>query len=72
MEIHAYSILGGQTIVLPPEVNVEIDGRGVLGGFDRKAQGGGAPGAPRVRIKGFSLFGGVGIKRRKRSAGDSR
>jgi len=72
VEIHAYSILGGQTIVLPPEVNVEIDGRGVLGGFDRKAQGGGAPGAPRVRIKGFSLFGGVGIKRRKRSAGDSR
>lgn len=66
VEIHAYSILGGQTILLPPEVNVEIEGRGVLGGFDRGAQGSGTPGAPRIRIKGFSLFGGVGVKRRKR------
>lgn len=71
VEIHAYSILGGQTILLPPEVNVEIDGHGVLGGFDHEAQGRGAPGAPRVRIKGFSLLGGVGIKRRSRAA-DSR
>lgn len=68
VEIHAYSILGGQTILLPPEVNVEIDGHGVLGGFDHAAQGSGAPGAPRVRITGFSLFGGVGIKRRKRQS----
>ncbi|HPY24483.1 MAG TPA: DUF1707 domain-containing protein, partial [Mycobacterium sp.] len=28
VEIHAYSIFGGQTILLPPEVNVEIQGRG--------------------------------------------
>lgn len=68
VEIHAYSILGGQTIVLPPEVTVEIDGHGVLGGFGHEAQGSGAPGAPKVRIRGFSLFGGVGIKRRRRQA----
>ncbi len=67
VEIHAYSILGGQTILLPPEVNVEIEGHGVMGGFDREAQGKGSPGAPRVKIKGFSLWGGVGIKRRKRT-----
>ena len=69
VEIHAYSILGGQTILLPPEVNVEIEGHGVSGGFDRKVEGSGAPGAPTIRIKGFSLLGGVGIKRRKRQAG---
>lgn len=69
VEIHAYSILGGQTILLPPEVNVEIDGRGVLGGFDSDVGDGGTPGAPRVKIKGFSLFGGVGVKRRKRKSG---
>ena len=69
VEIHAYSILGGQMILLPPEVNVEIDGRGVLGGFDSDVDDGGAPGAPKVKIKGFSLFGGVGIKRRKRKSG---
>lgn len=67
VEIHAYSILGGQTIVLPPEVNVEIDGHGVMGGFDHTVEGSGSPGAPKVRIKGFSLLGGVGIKRRKRT-----
>lgn len=70
VEIHAYSILGGQTILLPPEVNVEIDGVGVMGGFDRQAQGSGTPGAPKVKIKGFSLFGGVGIKRRRRDQDD--
>lgn len=67
VEIHAYSILGGQTILLPPEVNVDIRGRAVMGGFDHDVDGHGAPGAPKVTIKGFSLWGGVGIKRRKRT-----
>lgn len=71
VEIHAYSILGGQTILLPPEVNVEIDGHGVMGGFDHDVEGNGTPGAPKVKIKGFSLWGGVGIKRRKRKASGS-
>jgi hypothetical protein len=67
VEIHAYSIFGGQTIVLPPEVNVDIKGRGVMGGFDKTVEGSGTPGAPKVSIKGFALLGGVGIKRRKRT-----
>ena len=67
VEIHAYSIFGGQTIVLPPEVNVDIKGRGVMGGFDKSVEGTGTPGAPKVTIRGFSLLGGVGIKRRKRN-----
>ncbi len=67
VEIHAYSILGGQTILLPPEVNVDVKGRGVMGGFDHTVDGAGTPGAPKVTIKGFSLWGGVGIKRRKRT-----
>ena len=69
VEIHAYSILGGQTILLPPEVNVDVKGHGVMGGFDQNVEGSGTPGAPKVTIKGFSLWGGVGIKRRKRKAG---
>ena len=66
VELHAYSIMGVQTILLPPEVNVEIHGRGVMGGFDRKVLGEGARGAPTVKISGFSFWGGVGIKRRAR------
>ena len=68
VEIHAYSVMGLQTILLPPEVNVEIKGRGVMGGFDHKVLGQGTPGAPTVKICGFSLWGGVGIKRKARSA----
>ncbi|GLE51862.1 hypothetical protein ATCCBAA256_14350 [Mycobacterium montefiorense] len=66
VDIHVVSIMGAQNILLPPEVNVEIRGRGVMGGFDREIVGQGTPGAPRVNIHGFSLWGGVGIKRKAR------
>src|SRR5579875_704085 len=46
VEIHACSIMGGQTILLPPEVNVEIEVHGVMGGFDHDVKGEGTPGAP--------------------------
>jgi Domain of unknown function (DUF1707) len=68
VEIHAYSVMGLQTILLPPEVNVEIKGHGVMGGFDHEVLGQGTPGAPTVKIGGFALWGGVGIKRKARSA----
>lgn len=68
VEIHAYSIMSAQTFLLPPEVNVEIHGRGVMGNFDHEVVGEGTRGAPTVKIKGFSLWGGVGIKRKARKA----
>jgi hypothetical protein len=67
VEIRSYSICGGQTILVPPEVNVDVGGYGVMGSFDRSVSGEGSPGAPRVHIRGFSLLGSVGIKRKKRS-----
>jgi len=66
VEINAYSIMGGQTILLPPEVNVDIHGYGVMGGFDQEVEGTGTPGAPTVKVRGFSLWGGVGIRRKGR------
>lgn len=66
VNIRAYSIMGGQTILLPPEVNVEIDGTGLMGGFDHNIDEHGSPGAPRVRIKGFAFWGNVGVKRKRR------
>ncbi len=66
VDIHAYSIMGGQTILVPPEVNVKVEGVGVMGGFERPAEQTGTPGAPTVTVKGFSLWGGVGVKRKKR------
>jgi|SRR5690625_1870129 len=70
VEINAYSIMGGQTILLPPEVNVDIQGHGVMGGFDQHVEGDGAPGAPTIKVRGFSLWGGVGIKRKRRKRRD--
>jgi hypothetical protein len=64
--IKAYSIMGGQTILLPPEVNVTIRGIGVMGAFDHNVDEAGTPGAPHVHIQGFSLWGGVGVKRKRR------
>lgn len=66
VEIRSYSIFGGQTILIPPEVNVDLDGVGVMGSFDHSVTGAGCPGAPRVHIRGFSLWGSVGVKRKKR------
>jgi Domain of unknown function (DUF1707) len=66
VEIHSYSIFGGQTILVPPEVNVDLKGVGVMGTFDHSVTGEGSPGAPCVRIRGFSLWGSVGVKRKKR------
>ena len=67
VEIHSYSIFGGQTILLPPELNVDVRGVGVMGAFDHLGDQG-SPGAPHVTIRGFSLWGSVGIKRKKRKA----
>lgn len=66
VDIHAYSIMGGQTILLPLEVNVDVRGTGVMGTFAHDVPPAGAPGAPSVTITGFSLWGSVGIKRKKR------
>jgi hypothetical protein len=68
VEIHTYSIMGGQTILVPPEVNVDLRGHAVMGTFDHQVTGEGSPGAPCVRIRGFSLWGRVGVKRKKRKA----
>lgn len=68
VNIHAYSIMGGQTIVLPPEVNVRVGGVGVMGGFEHDIVEQGMPGAPVVKVSGFAFWGNVGIKRKKRRA----
>ncbi|WP_284224917.1 DUF1707 SHOCT-like domain-containing protein [Mycobacterium antarcticum] len=67
VEIHSYSIFGGQTILLPPEVNVDVHGIGVMGSFDHVGEEG-SPGAPHITIRGFSLWGSVGVRRKKRKA----
>lgn len=66
VEIRAYSVFGGQTIMIPPEVNVDLRGVAVMGAFDHSVDGDGTPGAPCVRIRGLALWGSVKVKRKKR------
>ncbi|MCG7593059.1 DUF1707 domain-containing protein [Mycobacterium sp. PSTR-4-N] len=68
VEIRTYTIMGGQTILVPPEVNVDLRGVSVMGSFDHSIDGEGAPGAPCVRISGFALWGSVTVKRKKRKS----
>lgn len=66
-EIMAVAVMGGVEITVPDGLNVEIDGIGIFGGFDQKAQGPGMPGAPTLRVRGVAFFGGVEVRRKKRS-----
>lgn len=67
--IRCIAIMGGVNIVVPPDLNVEVNGIGFMGGFGE--HGGDEapdPSAPRVRITGFALMGGVGVERKRTKA----
>jgi hypothetical protein len=62
--IHAYTLMGGIEITVPEDVDVDVSGIAFMGGFDHDASGPGVPGAPRVRVIGFALMGGVDVRRK--------
>ena len=62
--IHAYTVMGGIEITVPEDVDVDVSGVAFMGGFDHHASGPGVPGAPRLRVLGFALMGGVEVRRK--------
>jgi hypothetical protein len=62
--IHAYTLMGGIEITVPEDIDVDVSGIAFMGGFDHNASGPGVPGAPRVRVIGFALMGGVDVRRK--------
>ncbi len=62
--IQAFAFMGGIQITVPTDIDVDVSGIGFMGGFDHRASGPGAPGAPCVRIIGFAMMGGVDVQRR--------
>ncbi|WP_326701622.1 DUF1707 domain-containing protein [Streptomyces sp. NBC_01754] len=66
--IRCYAIMGGLQVTVSPDVHLQVNGVGVMGGFDEQSKdadfGGPAPDAPRVRVTGLALLGGVGVVRK--------
>ncbi|WP_299528137.1 DUF1707 domain-containing protein [uncultured Streptomyces sp.] len=64
--IRCVTVMGGIGVVVPPDVHLVVNGIGLLGGFDQrtKDEAEPAPDAPRVRVTGLALLGGVGVDRK--------
>ncbi|MDA5283962.1 DUF1707 SHOCT-like domain-containing protein [Streptomyces sp. NPDC054904] len=61
--ITCVAVMGGIEITVPPGVEVDVRGIGIMGGFDQGAASSPPePGAPRVIVNGLAFWGGVGIK----------
>ena len=62
--IQAYTLMGGIQITVPEDIEVDVSGIAFMGGFDHNASGTGVPGAPRVKVVGFAMMGGVEVRRK--------
>ncbi|WP_432140850.1 DUF1707 SHOCT-like domain-containing protein [Streptomyces sp. bgisy084] len=63
--ISCWALMGGVQIVVPPGVDIDVRGLGIMGGFDAREDGAPAePGAPRVIVRGLALMGGVSVERK--------
>ncbi|MFD3542752.1 DUF1707 domain-containing protein [Streptomyces sp. NPDC058662] len=61
--INCFAVMGGIVITVPPGVEVDVRGTGVMGAFDqRDTPGPPQPGAPRVVVTGLAFWGGVEVK----------
>ncbi|MFD3545910.1 DUF1707 domain-containing protein [Streptomyces sp. NPDC058655] len=61
--ITCVAVMGGIQITVPPGVEVDVRGVGVMGAFDHRPTSAGTdPGAPRVVVTGLAFWGGVEVK----------
>ena len=67
IEISVFALMGGVTIIVPPDLQVESHGIGIMGGFEcsEEVMAGHDPDAPILRINGVAMMGGVDIKVRE-------
>ncbi len=66
-EVSAFAVMGGVDIIVPPDLQVESSGIGIMGGFEcsDEVRAGHDPDAPILRINGLAMMGGVEIKVRE-------
>jgi len=69
--IRANALMGGIEIIVPDDVNVHLEGVGIMGGYDETgATRQTPPGAPIVRVTGIAFWAGVQVKRKSRPKAD--
>lgn len=67
--ISCVAIMGGITIVVPDDINVDVTGIGFMGAFQLEDKAGTPPApptAPTVKITGLAFWGGVVVTRKRR------
>jgi len=63
-EVQVFAMWGGVQIIVPPGMNVESHGIGILGGFEHFTDVAPDPDAPTLRVTGFACMGGVEVTQR--------
>lgn len=61
-EVRVLAVMGGVNIVVPDDVDVEVNGIGLMGGFEHVSHHGPGEDRPLLRIKGLALMGGVTVR----------
>lgn len=68
--ITAVALMGGIEVIVPPDMNVKVEGAGIMGGFgwDEKSVSAEpvSPDGPTVIINGIAMMGGVEVVRKRR------
>jgi hypothetical protein len=64
LEIRCINVIGGVELTVPDGVDVSVELVSVLGGKDVRLGGAPRPGAPLIRLTGFSAIGGVEVRTR--------
>ncbi len=65
--IRAHAVMGGVEIIAPEDVDVHVEGFGLMGGYDDITSNQlepPPPGAPIVRVTGIAFWGGVAVRRK--------
>jgi hypothetical protein len=65
IEITAVTVMGGIEVVVPEGVEVDLSDFALMGGNSGPKDAPVPPGAPVVRVRAYSLMGGVGVSRKK-------
>ena len=60
--LNVFALMGGVTILVPRDIDVEVEGSGIMGGFTHLSQRADDDNAPFLRVTGLAVMGGVEIK----------